>query len=76
MMLQVKIYDGIFNLLWDLLAKNKILQYGALSSACGTYVKAVLLTNDINDIFQVKFGLMMFLPRNLNQMVYYIAVIF
>ncbi len=47
------LYDGIHDLLKDLRGRVKL---GALSNACGPYVKAVLNQNKIDCHFDVSFG--------------------
>ena len=49
-------YDGIPNVLTSLLKKNPTLRYGALSNACGAYVRAVLKANSVSDMFVVGLG--------------------
>lgn len=50
------LFDGIMDLLKNLLEKNSKIQYGMLSNACGGYVKAVSSCNDLDSIFIVKYG--------------------
>ena len=49
-------YDGIPNVLTSLLKKNPTLRHGALSNACGAYVRAVLQVNGVSDMFVVGLG--------------------
>ena len=49
-------YDGIHNVLTSLLRKNPNLRHGALSNACGAYVRAVLQANGASDMFVVGLG--------------------
>ena len=49
-------YDGIPNVLTSLLRKNPTLRHGALSNACGAYVRAVLQVNGASDMFVVGLG--------------------
>eukprot|EP00607_Mallomonas_marina_P001159 CAMPEP_0182429714 /NCGR_PEP_ID=MMETSP1167-20130531/32844_1 /TAXON_ID=2988 /ORGANISM="Mallomonas Sp, Strain CCMP3275" /LENGTH=294 /DNA_ID=CAMNT_0024613819 /DNA_START=119 /DNA_END=1003 /DNA_ORIENTATION=+ len=48
-------YNGIFNLVESLANQENILQ-GALSNACGEYVRAVLQANDVSAHFSVQYG--------------------
>lgn len=48
------LYDGIYKLLEKLHGRGLIL--GALSNACGAYVKAVLKENDLDSLFRVGLG--------------------
>lgn len=48
------LFSGILDLFTNLKTKN--LKLGALSNACGAYVRAVLLENNIDDIFDAGFG--------------------
>ena len=49
-------YDGIPDVLTSLLRKNPSLRHGALSNACGAYVRAVLQANGASDMFVVGLG--------------------
>ena len=46
----------MLNLLNKLLEKNRNLKYGALSNACGDYVRAVCKVNDLNSKFIIQYG--------------------
>jgi len=50
------LYPGMLDLLNKLLEKNKSLKYGALSNACGGYVRAVCSVNDLDSKFLIKYG--------------------
>jgi phosphoglycolate phosphatase-like HAD superfamily hydrolase len=49
-------YSGIPNVLTSLVKKNPTLRHGALSNACGAYVRAVLQVNGVSDMFVVGLG--------------------
>jgi phosphoglycolate phosphatase-like HAD superfamily hydrolase len=50
-------YLGIRELLLGIKEEHKVdVVYGALSNACGAYVRAVLNSNDVGDIFPVQLG--------------------
>lgn len=46
----------MLELLNKLLEKNRNLKYGALSNACGGYVRAVCNVNDLDSKFIIKYG--------------------
>ena len=50
------LYAGILPMLERLQEQDSRLKQGALSNACGAYVKAVLETNNVNTIFEVALG--------------------
>jgi phosphoglycolate phosphatase-like HAD superfamily hydrolase len=50
------LYPIIFDLLKKIRTMDEYIKYGALSNACGAYVRAVLAANEINDIFDVSYG--------------------
>jgi len=49
-------YDGMHQLLTEVKDKYPIVRYGALSNACGAYVRAVLAANNVDHIFEVQLG--------------------
>eukprot|EP01041_Mallomonas_annulata_P005147 gene5147-10287_t len=49
------LYDGIIDILQEL-SKDEHVSIGALSNACGSYVRAVLASNKINQYFSVQYG--------------------
>eukprot|EP01036_Dinobryon_divergens_P029674 gene29674-38803_t len=49
-------YEGIHKLLDDVKKTHPLVRYGALSNACGSYVRAVLSVNNVSSIFEVQLG--------------------
>ena len=49
-------YDGIPEVLKSLVKEHPSLRQGALSNACGAYVRAVLLVNGVTDDFAIGLG--------------------
>lgn len=51
-----RFYDGMQEMLKNLCAKHAGIEYGALSNACGGYVRAVLRSNQVESMFEVGLG--------------------
>lgn len=49
-------YGGIKEMLSSIAEKYPLIRFGALSNACGAYVRAVLSTNEVSDIFVMQLG--------------------